>query len=664
MPARRQRGAAVLLAMLALVVAAPVWAQSADDLDENQQQQDELDSRLEILEADHAELEAALEATTARVREQEAAKRAAEQRLEAARAEVRAAQAAVAEMQAEIVELGHQADEDAVDLYMNPDPTLTVMDTDDLTQATRRDALLSTIASRHSDVLDRLGGLEIDLVDAEARTREAAAAVEAERAEVAARLADYQATLRRAAATGVGADRPDRRRPSRGRGPGRGGGIHPGRPGPGVPGPDHRSRRLRRAPRPAPPACIWPADGTITGVFGEDRGDHMHAGIDIANSSGHADLRRQLGHGASAAAAAATATASSSTTATAWSRSTPTRRSIFVGSGPARRAAASTIGYMGCTGSCTGPHLHFETRINGTPYDPQAYLPRASCACNWSEAGGWAKPSWPACSPPTGPPPARSESSRPWRLAGLELTERFPDIEVTDTVGPAEGTVLATKPGDIAAACAALGADAGRVLSIAAGVRLADLEAALPSGTAVVRAMPNTPALVGAGAAAIAAGTAATDDDLAWAESILSAVGIVVRVAEPLLDAVTGLSGSGPAYVFLVAEALIEAGVLVGLPRPVAAELAGPDPARLGPAAGRGRRRPRGPAGRGHLTGRHDGCGPAGARAGRRPGRLPGRRGRRHRALPRAGRGLTGWFRLTPAELGESTTWLRSAPGS
>ena len=142
-----------------------------------------------------------------------------------------------------------------------------------------------------------------------------------------------------------------------------------------------------------------------------------------------------------------------------------------------------------------------------------------------------------------------------------ELTTRFPDIEVTDTVGPAEGTVLATKPGDIATACAALGADAGRVLSIAAGVRLADLEGALPNGTAVVRAMPNTPALVGTGAAAIAAGTAATDDDLAWAESILSAVGIVVRVAEPLLDAVTGLSGSGPAYVFLVAEALIEAGV-------------------------------------------------------------------------------------------------------
>jgi pyrroline-5-carboxylate reductase len=155
-----------------------------------------------------------------------------------------------------------------------------------------------------------------------------------------------------------------------------------------------------------------------------------------------------------------------------------------------------------------------------------------------------------------------------------ELAGRFPGVEVTDRVGPADGTVLATKPGDIAAACAGLGDDAGRVLSIAAGVRLATLEEALPGGTPVVRAMPNTPALVGAGAAAIAGGTSATDDDLAWAESILAAVGTVVRVGEPLLDAVTGLSGSGPAYVFLVAEALVEAGVLVGLPRPIAAELA------------------------------------------------------------------------------------------
>jgi len=130
------------------------------------------------------------------------------------------------------------------------------------------------------------------------------------------------------------------------------------------------------------------------------------------------------------------------------------------------------------------------------------------------------------------------------------------------------------KPGDVPAAATAL-AEAGvdRVVSIAAGVRLAALEASL-ADVPVVRAMPNTPALVGAGVTAIAPGTHAGEEDLAWAEEVLGAVGRVVRVAEPLLDAVTGLSGSGPAYVFLVAEALIDAGVLVGLPRDLSATLA------------------------------------------------------------------------------------------
>src|SRR6266704_3397819 len=110
------------------------------------------------------------------------------------------------------------------------------------------------------------------------------------------------------------------------------------------------------------------------------------------------------------------------------------------------------------------------------------------------------------------------------------------------------------------------------VLSIAAGVTLATLEQAVPDRP-VVRAMPNTAALVRKGAAAIAGGRHATEAHLDEAERILGSVGVVVRVPEELLDAVTGLSGSGPAYVFLVAEAMVEAGVLVGLPRDVAAAL-------------------------------------------------------------------------------------------
>ena len=150
---------------------------------------------------------------------------------------------------------------------------------------------------------------------------------------------------------------------------------------------------------------------------------------------------------------------------------------------------------------------------------------------------------------------------------------------------------------------------------------------------AVVRAMPNTPALVGQGASAIAGGTSTTDDDLAWAERILGAVGTVERVRRaPARRRHRRSPGSGPAYVFLVAEALIDAGVAAGLPRPLAE--------RLDDAAVRGLvRAPRRPgrpgraAGDGHLTGRHDG-----GRVARRW--RPGRCGRRS---------STRWSRRPPA---------------
>jgi len=155
-----------------------------------------------------------------------------------------------------------------------------------------------------------------------------------------------------------------------------------------------------------------------------------------------------------------------------------------------------------------------------------------------------------------------------------ELAGRYDGLGVGDAPVAAEGAVVAVKPADVEDACRDLAtASATRILSIAAGVPIARLEAVLGPDAAVVRAMPNTPALVGAGASAIAGGSRAGEDDLAWAEEVLGAVSTVVRVDEKLLDAVTGLSGSGPAYVFLMAEALIGAGVAAGLPRDVSVTL-------------------------------------------------------------------------------------------
>jgi pyrroline-5-carboxylate reductase len=160
-----------------------------------------------------------------------------------------------------------------------------------------------------------------------------------------------------------------------------------------------------------------------------------------------------------------------------------------------------------------------------------------------------------------------------------QLEARFEGVRVAPSpawaVAEADVVVVALKPADVSdaltAAAPSLG-DQALVVSIAAGITIAELEAAAP-GRPVVRAMPNTAALVRTGASAIAAGSRATDADLETAERLLGSVGIVVRVPEKLLDAVTGLSGSGPAYVFLVAESLIEGGVLNGLPRDVATAL-------------------------------------------------------------------------------------------
>jgi pyrroline-5-carboxylate reductase len=159
-----------------------------------------------------------------------------------------------------------------------------------------------------------------------------------------------------------------------------------------------------------------------------------------------------------------------------------------------------------------------------------------------------------------------------------ELRERY-GVEVVSNLEAAkraETLVVVVKPQDMTALLDEIAGEvrAGQlVISLAAGITTQLIESRLADGVAVVRVMPNTPALVDEGMAAIAPGTHCDDDHLAEAEQLLRSVGRVVHVPEYQLDAVTAISGSGPAYLFFVVEAMIEAGVHLGLPRTTATEL-------------------------------------------------------------------------------------------
>jgi pyrroline-5-carboxylate reductase len=144
-----------------------------------------------------------------------------------------------------------------------------------------------------------------------------------------------------------------------------------------------------------------------------------------------------------------------------------------------------------------------------------------------------------------------------------------------DIAGLAADTyLLCTKPQHAAAALAALPAGEALLISVAAGLGTGWLEARVPAGVRVVRCMPNTPALVGKGAAAFCRGSRATSDDAAATRLLLGAVGLAVELPESLMDAVTGLSGSGPAFVYIMIEAMADGGVRAGLPRAEALQLA------------------------------------------------------------------------------------------
>jgi pyrroline-5-carboxylate reductase len=168
--------------------------------------------------------------------------------------------------------------------------------------------------------------------------------------------------------------------------------------------------------------------------------------------------------------------------------------------------------------------------------------------------------------------PEQVVGSDPREERGTEMTGRYGIRVVSDNVAVAKQAdilVLSVKPQVMAKVLDEIGKHIharALVISIAAGIPLTAIEAKLPQAR-VIRTMPNTPALVGAGATAIAAGGHATDEDLKAARRIFDSVGTTVVLEEAQMDAVTGLSGSGPAYIFLIIEALSDAGVKVGLSR-------------------------------------------------------------------------------------------------
>jgi pyrroline-5-carboxylate reductase len=162
------------------------------------------------------------------------------------------------------------------------------------------------------------------------------------------------------------------------------------------------------------------------------------------------------------------------------------------------------------------------------------------------------------------------------RIAHLTSTYGVRVVTASEAAAHADTLLVAVKPQEIGALLSELAGSVTRdnlVISIAAGIPTSTIEAALPDGIPVVRVMSNTPVFVDEAMSAISPGAHAGEEHLARTEALLRPVGKVVRVPETQLDAVTALSGSGPAYFFFLVEAMIDAGILLGLPRALAAEL-------------------------------------------------------------------------------------------
>ena len=225
-----------------------------------------------------------------------------------------------------------------------------------------------------------------------------------------------------------------------------------------------------------------------------------------------------------------------------------------------------------------------------------------------------------------------------------ELRERYGVNGTTsnpEAVASAALVVVAVKPQDFDVLLGEVGGllqPGQTVLSVAAAIPTAAIEGRIAQGVPVVRAMPNAPSTVHEGIAGICAGAHAGDAELTMAEEALSHLGPVVRVAEKYMDAVTAVSGSGPAYFALLAEAMIEAGILLGLSREISTQLVVQTMLGTREAAPRRAHASRRAAGDGHLPRRHDDQGDPRAGARRRARGVPERDPGRDGALERTGR--------------------------
>jgi murein DD-endopeptidase MepM/ murein hydrolase activator NlpD len=371
-----------------IAAGAPLRAQSAsDERDQVREEREQAEGALDVLQASDADLENEVARLQGQVRTQEAAKRDAERALEAARTEVRAAEARVEEARAQIVQLKFEAELRAVEAYINPGTdgdNGEIMAAENLAEEARRQAFLSTVTARKTDVLDRIRATEDDMVVAEgdavaAREREerenarvdrllaeySAGLVEQEQAQaaLATRITEFQAEVDGLAAEDARLTALIREQASQA----------PVVPVGQTPAPDAVDTPAGPVNPPSSGSgLIWPSAGVVTSEYGP-RWGRLHAGIDIAASTGTPIYAVQSGTvigGCGSGYGNCVLIDHGDGLVTLYGHNS----SVYVSSGQSV-SRGQNIAAMGCTGSCTGTHVHFETRVNGVAQNPRNYLP-------------------------------------------------------------------------------------------------------------------------------------------------------------------------------------------------------------------------------------------------------------------------------------------------